>query len=248
MGRGAGCRFKNSSAGARLRAACKPEKDQIKGGRPLPAAHLVRHLLKPVQPVDLVDGVHLGRQACASMRGWVGGWVGGVLLRGGRCWAPAAAVADQRSARTAATSQPLTARLPEQPPPTPPARTRMRAEQLVLDHRRQRQVVKQICQHLPYPRAAVLAQALLVKAVHLRDLAALVVPPDDHHALRPPHLRVWLGVVEEALRPSTCCADGNNTSSAAQRRRLAPPIPHPPLSSRATPTLSATTMHTVSTL
>jgi hypothetical protein len=48
-----------------------------------------------------------------------------------------------------------------------PALTSMRAEQLVLNHGCKWQAVKQVCEHLPHPRAAILAQALLVEAVHL---------------------------------------------------------------------------------
>ena len=54
---------------------------------------------------------------------------------------------------------------------------------LVVDERRQRQVVEQVGEVLPDVRVAVLAQALVVEAVHLRDLAALVVTAQDRHAV-----------------------------------------------------------------
>mmetsp|Transcript_18257 Transcript_18257/g.47080 ORF Transcript_18257/g.47080 Transcript_18257/m.47080 type:complete len:290 (-) Transcript_18257:265-1134(-) len=62
------------------------------------------------------------------------------------------------------------------------------AEDLVLDKRCKRQVVEQVGERLPHGRAAVLAQALVVEAVHLRDLPALVIAAQEPDPARPSHL------------------------------------------------------------
>lgn len=51
----------------------------------------------------------------------------------------------------------------------------MKAENLILHHSRQRQVVEQIGQVLPHVSIAVLAQAFIVEAINLCDLATLVI-------------------------------------------------------------------------
>mmetsp|Transcript_3560 Transcript_3560/g.6810 ORF Transcript_3560/g.6810 Transcript_3560/m.6810 type:complete len:278 (+) Transcript_3560:505-1338(+) len=61
------------------------------------------------------------------------------------------------------------------------------AENLVLDERREGEIVENLGAVAPDVDRAVLAQALVVKAVDLRDLAALVVAADERHALRVPH-------------------------------------------------------------
>lgn len=53
--------------------------------------------------------------------------------------------------------------------------TSMQAEDLVLDHSSQRQVIKQVSQELPHVCIAVLAHTLVVKAIDLGDLAAFVI-------------------------------------------------------------------------
>mmetsp|Transcript_3207 Transcript_3207/g.13915 ORF Transcript_3207/g.13915 Transcript_3207/m.13915 type:complete len:312 (+) Transcript_3207:1674-2609(+) len=63
------------------------------------------------------------------------------------------------------------------------AQAAVRAEDLVLDSRRQGQVVEHVGDVLPHVRVAVLAQALVVEAVHLRDLPRLVVAADDGDAI-----------------------------------------------------------------
>mmetsp|Transcript_6316 Transcript_6316/g.26154 ORF Transcript_6316/g.26154 Transcript_6316/m.26154 type:complete len:296 (+) Transcript_6316:1482-2369(+) len=68
------------------------------------------------------------------------------------------------------------------------AQAAVRAEDLVLDSRRQGQVVEHVGDVLPHVRVAVLAQALVVEAVHLRDLSALVVTPDQEYAVGVPNL------------------------------------------------------------
>mmetsp|Transcript_10129 Transcript_10129/g.20593 ORF Transcript_10129/g.20593 Transcript_10129/m.20593 type:complete len:302 (-) Transcript_10129:249-1154(-) len=62
------------------------------------------------------------------------------------------------------------------------------AEELVVYDGGDGQKVEQIRDHLPHVRRAVLPQALVVEAVHLGDLARLVVAPDDRDALGVPHL------------------------------------------------------------
>ena len=68
------------------------------------------------------------------------------------------------------------------------AQAAVHGEHAVLDDRRQRQVVKHLGAVPPHVDRAVLAQALVVKAVHLRDLPRLVVAADQRHAVREPHL------------------------------------------------------------
>lgn len=60
----------------------------------------------------------------------------------------------------------------------------VQAKHLVVDQRRQRQVVKQVREQAPGLGGAVFAQALVVEPVHLRDLARLVVPPENGDAVR----------------------------------------------------------------
>ena len=64
----------------------------------------------------------------------------------------------------------------------------VRAEYLILDHRRQRHEIKKIGKRLPNSRVSVLPHALVVKPVHLRDLSRLVIPTNDRHPIRIPHL------------------------------------------------------------
>ena len=58
----------------------------------------------------------------------------------------------------------------------------MQTEDLVVDERRQRQEIEEVCKVLPHVGIAVLAQALVVEAVHLSDLAGLVVAAQDGDA------------------------------------------------------------------
>jgi len=58
----------------------------------------------------------------------------------------------------------------------------VQTEDLVVDEGRQRQEVEQVCEVLPHVGVAVLAQALIVEAVNLRDLARLVVAAQDSDA------------------------------------------------------------------
>jgi len=62
------------------------------------------------------------------------------------------------------------------------------AEDAVLDERGEREVVKDVDAVAPHVDGAVLAQALVVEAVDLRDLARLVVAADERDAVGVAHL------------------------------------------------------------
>mmetsp|Transcript_3559 Transcript_3559/g.6806 ORF Transcript_3559/g.6806 Transcript_3559/m.6806 type:complete len:278 (+) Transcript_3559:505-1338(+) len=61
------------------------------------------------------------------------------------------------------------------------------AEHRVVDDGGEAEAVEDVDAKLPHVGVAVLLEALVVKAVDLRDLAALVVAADERHALRVPH-------------------------------------------------------------
>ena len=65
----------------------------------------------------------------------------------------------------------------------------METEDLVLDHCCQRQVVKQVSQVLPHVGIAILAEALVIEAVDLGDLATLVVATEDSDTLLKAHFK-----------------------------------------------------------
>ena len=65
----------------------------------------------------------------------------------------------------------------------------VKAEDRVVDRRRQRQEVKEVGEVLPDVGVAVLAQALVVEAVDLGDLRRLVVASQDRHAVPVPHFQ-----------------------------------------------------------
>jgi len=58
------------------------------------------------------------------------------------------------------------------------------AEDLVVNQRRQREVIEQIGKILPNVGVAILAQALVIKAVYLCDLARLMVAAQNRDAVR----------------------------------------------------------------
>ena len=62
------------------------------------------------------------------------------------------------------------------------------AEDLVVDEGRQGEKVEEVGEAFPDAGVAVLPEALVVEAVHLRDLTRLVVAPEDRDALREPDL------------------------------------------------------------
>lgn len=65
----------------------------------------------------------------------------------------------------------------------------MQAENLAVNQSRQWQVVKQVREELPHVRIAIFAQALVVEAVDLGDLAGLVVAAQNCDSLTVSHLK-----------------------------------------------------------
>jgi len=55
------------------------------------------------------------------------------------------------------------------------------AKELLVNGGSKRQEIKKVCEALPHVRAAVLSHALVVKTIHLRDLARFMVPAQDCH-------------------------------------------------------------------
>jgi hypothetical protein len=68
------------------------------------------------------------------------------------------------------------------------AQSAVEAEDSVLDDGRHGEVVEGVGEVLPYVGVAVLSEALVVEAVHLGDLATLVVAPEDGDAMAVPDL------------------------------------------------------------
>lgn len=73
---------------------------------------------------------------------------------------------------------------------------------LGVHQRRERQVVEQVGEVLPHVGVAVLPEALVVEAVHLRDLPALVVPSQDSDALAVANLQAAARPVERKFNES----------------------------------------------
>jgi hypothetical protein len=59
----------------------------------------------------------------------------------------------------------------------------VQAEDLLLDERRERQVIEQVREVLPHVCVPVFPEALIVESVDLRDLARLVVASQDGDAI-----------------------------------------------------------------
>lgn len=145
---------------------------------------LMWDLLKPVQLVNLVQGVHGWRQACSKI---------GAARRFSRTWVLACSLVQGLHcseytqlccpwAMPQAGGQPVLRK-------SGGLLTCMRAEELVLDHSRQGEAVKQVCQDLPYPSTAVLAQALLIEAVDLG-----VIQDSRHMQAFQPGIRLQPGI------------------------------------------------------
>ena len=64
------------------------------------------------------------------------------------------------------------------------AQPSVQAKDLVVNQSGEREVVEEIGKVLPYVRVAVLAQALVIEAVNLGDLAGFMVAPEDGDAGR----------------------------------------------------------------
>ena len=60
----------------------------------------------------------------------------------------------------------------------------MQTEDLVVDERGERKIVEKVGEVFPHVGIAVFAQALVVEAVHLGDLAGFVVSTEDGNTLR----------------------------------------------------------------
>lgn len=67
--------------------------------------------------------------------------------------------------------------------------TWVRRPHLVIDKCSEGQIVKQICEVLPNIGISIFPQAFVVKAVHLCDLSALVVPSENCDSLTKPYLQ-----------------------------------------------------------
>ena len=65
----------------------------------------------------------------------------------------------------------------------------MEAEKLVFYHSRHGEVVENIGEVLPRVRIPVLSHALIIKAVHLRDLDALVIAAQEANPSRETHFQ-----------------------------------------------------------
>ena len=76
------------------------------------------------------------------------------------------------------------------------------AEDLVVDHRRQTEVVEDLGAVAPHVHRAVLPQTLVVEAVDLRDLPRLVVAADEGNAVGITHLQHTL-VNDSSVQLST---------------------------------------------
>ena len=64
----------------------------------------------------------------------------------------------------------------------------MQTKDLIIDQSCQWQVVKQVGEILPHICVAILAKTLVVKAVHLSDLARLMITTQDGHTVWVTHL------------------------------------------------------------
>lgn len=65
----------------------------------------------------------------------------------------------------------------------------MDCEVAILNQSGDGEVVKQVGERLPHLSVSVLSDALVVEAVHLRDLPTVVVASEKQHAVRPSHLQ-----------------------------------------------------------
>ena len=63
----------------------------------------------------------------------------------------------------------------------------MQAEDLLLHHSSDGQVIEQVCELLPHIGISVLSQTLVIEAIHLCDLSRLVVTSKNGHTVLIPH-------------------------------------------------------------
>ena len=71
------------------------------------------------------------------------------------------------------------------------AQPTVETEYVVVDQGREREVVKEVGEELPNVGAAVLANALIIEAVHLRDLSGFVIAAKDEHSVGISHLETY---------------------------------------------------------
>ena len=67
----------------------------------------------------------------------------------------------------------------------------VQTEDLVFNYSRQRQVVEKFSEVFPNVGIAVLAQALVVEAIHLRDLSAFVVAAKNRQSVFEAHFQSY---------------------------------------------------------
>jgi hypothetical protein len=105
--------------------------------------------------------------------------------------------------------------------------TAVQTEDLVVDQGGKRQIVEKICEVFPDVRVAVLAEALVVEAVDLGDLAGLVVTAEDGDALGVPDLERdqeghgldrEVASVDVIACAESVCGAGSETGNAPMKR------------------------------
>jgi ActR/RegA family two-component response regulator len=65
----------------------------------------------------------------------------------------------------------------------------MQAEDLVLNDGCEWQIIEELRELFPHVGVAVLAKALIIEAVHLGDLSALVITPEDRDSVLEAHFK-----------------------------------------------------------
>ena len=65
----------------------------------------------------------------------------------------------------------------------------MQAENLVLYNGRKWQIIEEVRQVLPHVGISILAETLVIEAVHLRDLSTLVIAPQNGNSVLEAHLQ-----------------------------------------------------------
>jgi len=71
------------------------------------------------------------------------------------------------------------------------AEATVEAEYVIVDQGREGEVVEEVGEELPNVGAAILANALVVEAVHLRDLSGFVIAAKDEHSVGITYLEAY---------------------------------------------------------
>ena len=71
------------------------------------------------------------------------------------------------------------------------AEATVETEYMVVDQGREGEVVEEVGEELPHVGTAVFANALVVEAVHLRDLSGFVIAAKDEHSVGISHLETY---------------------------------------------------------